>query len=77
MSTMSIGLQISLEILSQCHFNYMEQSLPVPLKQLGTEQRLDWKGYMASCMTSLLKESRERLIEFFFVYMFILGYIQK
>ena len=53
-------LQISSDMLSQCHFNYMEESVPVPLEKLGTELKQDWRGYMFACTTALLKEGREK-----------------
>ncbi|KAK0096350.1 hypothetical protein PV326_005698 [Microctonus aethiopoides] len=51
---------ISSEMLAQCHFNYMEESIPVALHELGSEMKQDWRGYMYACTTALLKEAREK-----------------
>lgn len=48
------------ELLAQCHFSYMEQSVPVALEELGSELAQDWRGYMYACTTALLKEAREK-----------------
>lgn len=48
------------ELLAQCHFSYMEQSVPVALEELGSELGQDWRGYMYACTTALLKEAREK-----------------
>lgn len=47
-------------MLTQCHFNYMEESVPVALEELGSELKQDWRGYLNACTTALLKEGRER-----------------
>jgi len=47
-------------MLTQCHFNYMEESIPVALEELGSELKQDWRGYLYACTTALLKEAREK-----------------
>lgn len=56
--------QVSEETLAQCHFNYMEESIPVALEELGAEFQQDWRGYLYACTTALLKEAREKLVTF-------------
>jgi len=56
--------QISEETLVQCHFNYMEESIPVALEELGAEFQQDWRGYLYACTSALLKEAREKLVIF-------------
>ncbi|XP_043279165.1 rho GTPase-activating protein 7 isoform X2 [Venturia canescens] len=51
---------VSSDMLTQCHFNYMEESVPVALEELGTEMKQDWRGYLYACTTALLKEAREK-----------------
>ncbi|XP_015119035.1 uncharacterized protein LOC107042491 [Diachasma alloeum] len=51
---------VSSDMLTQCHFNYMEESVPVALEELGSEMKQDWRGYMYACTTALLKEAREK-----------------
>ncbi|XP_036141122.1 rho GTPase-activating protein 7 isoform X2 [Monomorium pharaonis] len=51
---------VSSDMLSQCHFNYMEESIPVALEELGSEMKQDWRGYLYACTTALLKEAREK-----------------
>nr|CAD7568921.1 unnamed protein product [Timema californicum] len=48
------------EMMTQCHFSYMEESVPVALEELGTELHQDWRGYLYTCTTALLKEARDR-----------------
>ncbi|GLG97554.1 Rho GTPase-activating protein 68F [Gryllus bimaculatus] len=48
------------DMLAQCHFNYMEESIPVALEELGAEFQQDWRGYLYACTTALLKEAREK-----------------
>lgn len=48
------------DMLAQCHFNYMEESIPVALDELGAEFQQDWRGYLYACTTALLKEAREK-----------------
>ncbi|XP_075226717.1 rhoGTPase activating protein [Lycorma delicatula] len=48
------------EMLSQCRFSYMEESVPVALEELGAEMNQDWRGYMQACTTALLKEARDK-----------------
>jgi len=55
-------IQVSEETLAQCHFNYMEESIPVALEELGAEFQQDWRGYLYACTTALLKEAREKLV---------------
>lgn len=52
--------QVSSDMLTQCHFNYMEESIPVALEELGSELKQDWRGYLYACTTALLKEAREK-----------------
>lgn len=52
--------QVSSDMLMQCHFNYMEESVPVALEELGSELKQDWRGYLYACTTALLKEAREK-----------------
>lgn len=52
-------------MLTQCHFNYMEESVPVALEELGTEMKQDWRGYLYACTTALLKEAREKCVNNF------------
>ncbi|XP_034172458.1 rhoGTPase activating protein isoform X3 [Osmia lignaria lignaria] len=51
---------VSSDMLTQCHFNYMEESVPVALEELGSELKQDWRGYLYACTTALLKEAREK-----------------
>ncbi|XP_026669776.1 stAR-related lipid transfer protein 13 isoform X2 [Ceratina calcarata] len=51
---------VSSDMLTQCHFNYMEESIPVVLEELGSEMKQDWRGYLHACTTALLKEAREK-----------------
>ncbi|XP_015585731.1 uncharacterized protein LOC107263255 isoform X2 [Cephus cinctus] len=51
---------VSSDMLTQCHFNYMEESVPVALEELGSELKQDWRGYLCACTTALLKEAREK-----------------
>ncbi|XP_076244845.1 rhoGTPase activating protein [Calliopsis andreniformis] len=51
---------VSSDMLTQCHFNYMEESIPVALEELGSELKQDWRGYLYACTTALLKEAREK-----------------
>uniref|UniRef100_A0A0C9R3I9 Stard13_1 protein n=1 Tax=Fopius arisanus TaxID=64838 RepID=A0A0C9R3I9_9HYME len=51
---------VSSDMLTQCHFNYMEESVPVALEELGSEMKQNWRGYMYACTTALLKEAREK-----------------
>lgn len=51
---------VSSDMLMQCHFNYMEESVPVALEELGSELKQDWRGYLYACTTALLKEAREK-----------------
>ncbi|XP_014224108.1 stAR-related lipid transfer protein 13 isoform X3 [Trichogramma pretiosum] len=53
---------VSSDMLTQCHFNYMEESIPVPLEQLGAEIKQDWRGYLYACTAALLKEGREKYV---------------
>lgn len=51
---------ITEEMLSQCHFNYMEESVPVTMEELGSDMHQDWRGYLYACTTALLKEARDK-----------------
>ncbi|XP_046489854.1 rho GTPase-activating protein 7 isoform X2 [Neodiprion pinetum] len=51
---------VSSDMLTQCRFNYMEESVPVGLEELGSEFKQDWRGYLYACTTALLKEAREK-----------------
>ncbi|XP_076055678.1 rhoGTPase activating protein isoform X2 [Oratosquilla oratoria] len=57
------------EMLANCRFTYLEQSQPVSLEDLGMSSPTsgcgssvegDWTSYMNACITSLLKEAREK-----------------
>uniref|UniRef100_A0A224XGN9 Putative tumor suppressor protein n=2 Tax=Panstrongylus TaxID=65342 RepID=A0A224XGN9_9HEMI len=48
------------ELLAQCHFSYMEESVPVALEELGAELQQDWRGYLYACQSALMKEAREK-----------------
>lgn len=54
--------QVSSDMLTQCHFNYMEESVPVALEELGSELNQDWRGYLKACTTALLKEACEKWV---------------
>jgi hypothetical protein len=58
--------QVSEETLARCRFNYMEESVPVALEELGAEFQQDWRGYLYACTSALLKEAREKLVTFNF-----------
>ncbi|XP_050716150.1 rho GTPase-activating protein 7-like isoform X2 [Eriocheir sinensis] len=58
---------VPMEMLTNCRFTYLEQSQPVCLEDLGVMgspggSRIegDWTSYMNACITSLLKEAREK-----------------
>ncbi|XP_052120713.1 rho GTPase-activating protein 7 isoform X2 [Frankliniella occidentalis] len=51
---------ITEETLVQCHFTYMEESVPVALEELGSELNQDWRGYLYACVNALLREARDR-----------------
>lgn len=53
-------VRVSQELLVQCHFSSMEQSVPLQLDELGSDTGHDWKAYMAACTSALLKEVKER-----------------
>jgi len=53
-------VRVSHELLAQCHFSSMEQSVPLQLDELGADAGHDWKAYMAVCTSALLKEVKER-----------------
>lgn len=48
--------QMSEDIMSQCHFSYMDESVPISLEELGAEMGYDWRGYLNVCTSALLKE---------------------
>ncbi|XP_071444005.1 rho GTPase-activating protein 7 [Hetaerina americana] len=48
------------EMLSCCRFSSLEESVPVSLGELGSEMGADWRAYLKACITSLLKEVRDR-----------------
>ncbi|CAI6373778.1 unnamed protein product [Macrosiphum euphorbiae] len=37
------------EIMSQCHFSYMDEIIPISLVELGAEMGHDWRGYLNVC----------------------------
>ncbi|XP_047478127.1 stAR-related lipid transfer protein 13-like isoform X2 [Penaeus chinensis] len=58
---------VPMEMLSNCRFTYLEQSQPVYLEDLGVVGSPgvasvdgDWSTYMNACITSLLKEARDK-----------------
>ncbi|CAI6349525.1 unnamed protein product [Macrosiphum euphorbiae] len=48
------------EIMSQCHFSYMDESIPISLVELGAEMGHDWRGYLNVCTSMLLKEAKDK-----------------
>ncbi|XP_050523367.1 rho GTPase-activating protein 7 [Daktulosphaira vitifoliae] len=48
------------DIMSQCHFSYMDESIPINLDDLGAEMGHDWKGYLNVCTNALLKEVKDK-----------------
>lgn len=48
------------EIMGQCHFSYMDESVPVSLEELGEELQQDWRGYLNMCRNALAKEIKEK-----------------
>ncbi|XP_072039854.1 rho GTPase-activating protein 7-like [Amphiura filiformis] len=51
------------ELMSKCHFSYMDLGEPVTLEELGQKPDTeggDYRKYMESCIQGVLKESRER-----------------
>lgn len=63
-----VFFQVSSDMLTQCHFNYMEESIPVALEELGSELKQDWRGYLYACTTALLKEAREKYVHVIIVF---------
>ncbi|VVC30720.1 Hypothetical protein CINCED_3A013748 [Cinara cedri] len=51
---------MSEDIMSQCHFSYMDESIPISLEDLGAEMGHDWKGYLNVCTSALLKEVKDK-----------------
>ncbi|KAK7595289.1 hypothetical protein V9T40_013114 [Parthenolecanium corni] len=51
---------ISEDTMSQCHFDYMDESVPVSLGELGEELQQDWRGYMNMCHNALSKEVKDK-----------------
>ena len=49
----------------QCHFDYMDESVPVSLNELGEELQQDWRGYMNMCCNALSKEVKEKSVYLF------------
>lgn len=54
-----VMFQITVDLVVQCHFNYLEDAVPVTLSNLGSNLKQDWRTYQESCMTALLKVGRE------------------
>lgn len=46
--------------MAQCHFDYIDESVPVSLDELGEELQQDWRGYMNICLNALQKEIKEK-----------------
>ncbi|XP_025198097.1 rho GTPase-activating protein 7 isoform X2 [Melanaphis sacchari] len=51
---------MSEDVMSQCHFSYMDESIPISLEELGAEMGHDWRGYLNACTSALLKEAKEK-----------------
>jgi hypothetical protein len=51
---------MSEDIMSQCHFSYMDESIPISLEELGGEMGHDWRGYLNVCTSALLKEVKDK-----------------
>lgn len=50
------------DIMSQCHFSYMDESIPICLEDLGAEMGYDWRGYLNVCTSALLKEVKDKFV---------------
>lgn len=48
------------DFMSQCHFSYMDESIPINLEELGVEMGHDWRGYLNVCTSALLKEVKDK-----------------
>jgi len=46
--------------MNQCHFSYMDESIPISLEELGVEMGYDWRGYLNVCTSALLKEVKDK-----------------
>lgn len=53
---------MSEDIMSQCHFSYMDESIPICLEELGAEMGHDWRGYLNVCTSALLKEAKDKFV---------------
>uniref|UniRef100_A0A8D8LXI8 Rho GTPase-activating protein 7 n=1 Tax=Cacopsylla melanoneura TaxID=428564 RepID=A0A8D8LXI8_9HEMI len=51
---------ISKDLLKQCNFSYMDDSIPVTLHELGNDIGCNWRTYLKSCMTAVIKEAKEK-----------------
>lgn len=51
---------ISKDLLKQCNFSYMDDSIPVTLQELGSDIGCNWRTYLQSCMSAVVKEAREK-----------------
>ncbi|KAI5700323.1 hypothetical protein M8J76_012333 [Diaphorina citri] len=51
---------ISKDLLKQCNFSYMDDSIPVSLHELGNDIGCNWRTYLKSCMTAVVKEAKEK-----------------
>lgn len=51
---------VSEELLGQCHFSALDASVPITLSELGAELGQDWKGYLATCITALMRDAKEK-----------------
>jgi len=46
--------------MSQCHFSYMDESIPMSPEKLGVEMGQGWRGYLNACTLALLKEAKDK-----------------
>jgi len=53
---------MSEDIMNQCHFSYMDESIPISLEELGVEMGYDWRGYLNVCTSALLKEVKDKYV---------------
>ncbi|XP_065337317.1 rho GTPase-activating protein 7 [Cloeon dipterum] len=53
-------VHVNQELFNSCHFTSMEESVPLPLDQLGADLGQDWRAYMQSCINGMHKELKER-----------------
>ncbi|XP_044741577.1 stAR-related lipid transfer protein 13 [Chrysoperla carnea] len=59
---------ITVDLVVQCHFNYLEDAVPVTLSNLGSNLNQDWKEYQELCMAALLKVAKEKSLGWVSIY---------